>query len=69
MRVTHVAGQDQLADLATKMQPRLRLHQLLRLWGFMGSCFGGNNADHEAESADDFGYVVLSCVPLQSPAC
>ena len=38
MRVTHVAGQDQLADLATKMQPRLRLHQLLRLWGFMGSC-------------------------------
>ena len=38
MRIRHVAGQDQLADLATKMEPRLRLHQLLRLWGFMGSC-------------------------------
>eukprot|EP00439_Symbiodinium_sp_Y106_P067055 s2529_g11.t1 len=38
MRIKHVAGQDQLADLATKMEPRLRLHQLLRLWGFMGSC-------------------------------
>ena len=38
MRIRHVSGQGQLADLATKMQPRLRLHQLLRLWGFMGSC-------------------------------
>ena len=38
MRIRHVSGQGQLADLATKMQPRLRLHQLRRLWGFMGSC-------------------------------
>ena len=36
--VKHVEGDQQLADLATKLQPRLRLQQLLRLWGFTGSC-------------------------------
>ena len=36
--VRHVEGDQQLADLATKLQPRLRLQQLLRLWNFTGSC-------------------------------
>ena len=37
LQVCHVCGRDQLADLATKLQPRLRLQQLLRLWGFVGT--------------------------------
>ena len=34
--IRHTPGAVQLADLATKMQPKLRLHQLLQLWGFVG---------------------------------
>ncbi|CAE7274707.1 unnamed protein product, partial [Symbiodinium sp. CCMP2456] len=35
--VRHTPGSEQLADLSTKMQSKLRLHQLLRLWGFVGA--------------------------------
>ena len=34
--VRHTPGSMQLADLSTKMQSKLRLHQLLQLWGFVG---------------------------------
>ena len=34
--VCHTPGSMQLADLSTKMQSKLRLHQLLQLWGFVG---------------------------------
>ncbi|CAE7769634.1 GIP [Symbiodinium sp. CCMP2592] len=34
--VRHVPGDLQLADLATKVQPKLRLQRLLQLWGFVG---------------------------------
>ncbi|CAE7227836.1 GIP [Symbiodinium sp. CCMP2456] len=34
--VRHTPGSEQLADLSTKMQSKLRLQQLLRLWGFVG---------------------------------
>ena len=34
MSLVHVEGQNQLADLGTKMHPKVRLWQLLRLWGF-----------------------------------
>ena len=34
MSIAHVEGQSQLADLGTKMHPKVRLWQLLRLWGF-----------------------------------
>ena len=37
LTVCHVEGREQLADLATKLQPRLRLQQLLRMWGFVGT--------------------------------
>ena len=36
LTVRHVAGAQQLADLATKIMTRLRLRQLLELWGFIG---------------------------------
>ena len=36
--VKHVEGDQQMADLETKLQPHLRLQQLLRLWGFTGNC-------------------------------
>ena len=34
--VRHTPGSEQLADVSTKMQSKLRLHQLLGLWGFVG---------------------------------
>ncbi|CAE7234262.1 hypothetical protein AK812_SmicGene14430 [Symbiodinium microadriaticum] len=34
MSLSHIEGQNQLADLGTKMHPKVRLWQLLRLWGF-----------------------------------
>ncbi|CAE7828798.1 RE1 [Symbiodinium sp. CCMP2592] len=34
--IRHTPGSEQLADLSTKMQSKLRLHQLLQLWGFVG---------------------------------
>ena len=34
--VRHTPGTLQLADLSTKMQSKVRLHQLLQLWGFVG---------------------------------
>ncbi|CAE7212420.1 TY2B-DR3 [Symbiodinium microadriaticum] len=34
--VRHTPGSLQLADLSTKMQSKVRLHQLLQLWGFIG---------------------------------
>eukprot|EP00439_Symbiodinium_sp_Y106_P050041 s545_g6.t1 len=40
LEVRHTPGCDQLADLSTKMQSKIRLHQLLQLWGFVG--FAGN---------------------------
>ena len=36
LTVRHTPGSMQLADLSTKMQSKLRLHQLLQLWGFVG---------------------------------
>ena len=36
LTVRHTPGSEQLADLSTKMQSKLRLHQLLGLWGFVG---------------------------------
>ena len=36
LRVRHTPGELQLADLATKLQPKLRLWKLLTLWGFVG---------------------------------
>ena len=36
LRIEHVAGEEQLADLATKLVPRARLRYLLILWGFQG---------------------------------
>ena len=37
--IRHTPGSEQLADLSTKMQSKLRLQQLLRLWGFVGVAF------------------------------
>ena len=34
MSLSHIEGQYQLADLGTKMHPKVRLWQLLRMWGF-----------------------------------
>ena len=34
--IRHTPGELQLADLATKAQPKLRLHRLMQLWGFVG---------------------------------
>ena len=36
LSVRHTPGEYQLADLATKLQPKLRLWRLLTLWGFVG---------------------------------
>ena len=36
LEVRHTPGDLQLADLATKLQPKLRLWKLLNLWGFVG---------------------------------
>ena len=36
LSVRHTPGEYQLADLATKLQPELRLWRLLTLWGFVG---------------------------------
>ena len=36
LEVRHTPGDLQLADLATKLQPKLRLWRLLTLWGFVG---------------------------------
>ena len=34
--IRHTPGEWQLADLATKAQPKLRLQRLMQLWGFVG---------------------------------
>ncbi|CAE7607413.1 GIP, partial [Symbiodinium sp. CCMP2592] len=34
--IRHTPGELQLADLATKAQPKLRLQRLMQLWGFVG---------------------------------
>ena len=34
LHVEHVTGDLQIADLATKMHPKMRLWELLTLWGF-----------------------------------
>ncbi|CAE7610958.1 Lgr4 [Symbiodinium sp. CCMP2592] len=36
LEIRHTPGSEQLADLSTKMQSKIRLQQLLRLWGFVG---------------------------------
>ncbi|CAE7281567.1 GIP [Symbiodinium sp. CCMP2592] len=36
LTIRHTPGEWQLADLATKAQPKLRLHRLMQLWGFVG---------------------------------
>ena len=36
LKIEHVAGEEQLADLATKLVPKARLQYLLILWGFQG---------------------------------
>ena len=36
LHIHHTPGSEQLADLSTKMQSKVRLHQLLQLWGFVG---------------------------------
>ena len=41
LQVRHTPGELQLADLATKLQPRLRLWRLLNLWGFVGEQLTG----------------------------
>ena len=39
--VRHTPGDAQLADLATKLQPKMRLWRLLSLWGFIGDRLTG----------------------------
>ncbi|CAE7377458.1 GIP, partial [Symbiodinium pilosum] len=39
--VRHTPGDVQLADLATKLQPKMRLWRLLTLWGFIGDRLTG----------------------------
>ena len=39
--VRHTPGDAQLADLATKLQPKMRLRRLLSLWGFIGDRLTG----------------------------
>ena len=41
LQVRHTPGDLQLADLATKLQPKLRLWRLLSLWGFAGEQLTG----------------------------
>ena len=36
LTIRHTPGDLQLADLATKLQPKVRLWRLLTLWGFVG---------------------------------
>ncbi|CAE7462041.1 RE1, partial [Symbiodinium pilosum] len=57
LEVSHVEGRRQLADLSTKMHPRVRLLDLLQQWGFEG--FTDDMVQLQAVHV-----VVLSCVVL-----
>ena len=57
LEVSHVEGRRQLADLSTKMHPRVRLLDLLQQWGFEG--FTDDMVQLQAVHV-----VVLSCMVL-----
>ena len=57
LEVSHVEGRSQLADLSTRMHPRVRLLDLLQQWGFEG--FSENMVQLQALHV-----VVLSCMVL-----
>ena len=63
LKVEHIEGVRQLADLATKMHPKMRLQQLLCLW-----CFEG--VPLEAEERIQVRKLYLLCVllALQTPS-
>ena len=57
LQVSHVEGRYQLADLATKMHPRVRLLDLLHQWGFEG-------LPDEAVQLQALRVILMSCVML-----
>ena len=58
LKIRHTPGESQLADLATKLQPKLRLWRLLTLWGFVG--------DRLTEMLNAFKAKLLSIVVVLS---
>ena len=57
LQVQHLCGDEQLADLATKMHPKHRLWELLILWGF-------ENLPAEAAGLMQAKRLILGCLIL-----